>query len=191
LSGKQNKRRRTGTGANASQKTDVRAEKRAQFEEPRSRTKLHLTLAALALVAVAVIAAVVVMNRGGGEVATATTASAPGGDVTIPMAQVSDGKAHFYTYDAGGTTVKYFVLADKNGKVRAALDACEVCYPQKKGYHQEGDSMVCNNCGKVFASDKINVITGGCNPIPLERTVSGDKLVITAGSLQGGQTYFQ
>ena len=109
------------------------------------------------------------MNRGGGETATAT-AAAPSGDVTIPVAQVNDGKAHFYSYDAGGTTVKYFVLADKNGKVRAALDACEVCFAQKKGYHQEGDTMVCNNCGKVFPSDQINVITGGCNPIPLDKS---------------------
>jgi uncharacterized membrane protein len=189
LSGKQNKRRRMGTGNGASPKPNVRAEKRAQFEEPRSRTTLHLALAALALVAVAVIAAVVVMNRGGAEVATAT-AAAPGGDVTMPVAQVNDGKAHFYSYDAGGTTVKYFVLADKNGKVRAALDACEVCYAQQKGYHQQGDAMQCNNCGKIFPSADINVITGGCNPIPLTKSISGGTLTITTTSLQSGAQYF-
>jgi len=191
LSGKQDKRKRTGSGNGASPKPDVRAEKRAQFEQPRSRTTLHVVLAVVALVAIAAIAATVMMNRGGGETAVATTASAPGGDVTLPAAQVSDGKAHFYTYDAGGTTVKYFVLASKDGTVRAALDACEVCYPQKKGYHQEGDTMVCNNCGKVFPSAQINVITGGCNPIPLKRKVSGSNLVIAASSLQAGQQYFQ
>ncbi len=192
MSGKQNKRRRTGNGSGngAPQKTDVRAEKRAQFEQPRSRTALHLGLAALALVAVAVIAAVLMMNRGGAEAATATTPAAPGGDVTLPVAQVNDGQAHFYTYDTGGATVRYFVLADKNGKVRAALDACEVCYAQKKGYHQQGDAMQCNNCGKVFPSADINVITGGCNPIPLKRSISGDTLTITADSLQSGVQYF-
>jgi uncharacterized membrane protein len=189
LSGKQNKRRRTGTGSGASQKTDARAQKRAQFEQPRSRTTLHLALATIALVAVAVIAAVVVMNRGGAEVATAT-AAAPGGDVTMPVAQVNDGKAHFYSYNAGGTTVKYFVLADKNGKVRAALDACEVCYAQQKGYHQQGDAMQCNNCGKIFPSADINVITGGCNPIPLTKSISGGTLTITTTSLQSGAQYF-
>ena len=190
MSGKQNKRNRTGSGARATQQTDVRAEKRAQFEEPRSRTTMHITLAALALVAVAVIAAVVMMNRGGAEVATATTAAAPGGDVTLPLAEVGDGQAHFYSYDAGGTTVKYFVLADKNGEVRAALDACEVCFAQKKGYQQEGDSMVCNNCGQTFPSDQINVVTGGCNPIPLDMTTSGGELTITTDSLTQGVQYF-
>jgi len=191
LSGKQNKRRRTGTGGRTSQSADVRAEKRAQFEEPRRRTSLHLMLAGVALVAVVTIGVFVVMNRGGGTTATATAAPSPGGDVTLPVAQVSDGKAHFYTYDANGTTVKYFVLASKDGTVRAALDACEVCYPQKKGYRQAGDAMQCNNCGKTFPSAKINVITGGCNPIPLTRTVSGGNLVIASSSLQAGQQYFQ
>ena len=102
----------------------------------------------------AVVAFIVVTNHSGGETATATAAAAPGGDVTMPVSSVSDGKAHFFTYEANGTTVKYFVLADSNGKVRAALDACEVCYPQKKGYHQEGDTMVCNNCGQTFPSDQ-------------------------------------
>jgi uncharacterized membrane protein len=190
LSGKQNKRRRTGTGSGASRNTNMRAQKRAQFEQPRSRTSLHLILAGVALVAVIAVAAVVVMNRGGGTTATATTASTPGGDVTMPVAQVNDGKAHFYSYDAGGTTVKYFVLADKTGKVRAALDACIVCYAQKKGYHQQGDAMQCNNCGKIFPSAKINVITGGCNPIPLDRSISGGKVTITTNSLQAGGQYF-
>ena len=167
-----------------------REEKRAQFEAPKRRTGLHLALAIGALAVVAVVAFVVVSNRNGGEPATATAATATGGDVTMPVSQVNDGKAHFYTYDAGGTTVKYFVLADKTGKVRAALDACEVCYAQKKGYHQEGDTMVCNNCGKVFPSAQINVITGGCNPIPLERSISGDTLTIQTDSLQAGAQYF-
>jgi uncharacterized membrane protein len=187
LSGKQNKRKRTG-GTQRSQ-TTAREQKRQQFEQPKSRTALHLTLAGIALVAVIAVAAVFVMNRGGGEAATAT-AAAPSGNVTIPVAQVKDGKAHFYTYNAGGTTVKYFVLADKNGTVRAALDACEVCYAQKKGYHQQGDAMQCNNCGKIFPSAKINVITGGCNPIPLDKKISGGQLTITPDSLTQGAQYF-
>jgi uncharacterized membrane protein len=166
-----------------------RQEKRAQFEAPKRRTGLHIAMAVAALAVVAIVAVVIVNGRSGGETATATTA-APSGDVTMPVAQVNDGKAHFYTYDAGGTTVKYFVLADKTGKVRAALDACEVCYAQKKGYHQQGDAMQCNNCGKIFPSAQINVITGGCNPIPLKRSISGDTLTITTDSLQSGAQYF-
>ena len=192
MSKSRNGSRSTGgqSATNGSAQQQRREEKRAQFEAPKKRTGLHLALAAGALVIVAVVAFVVVSNRGGGEPATATAAAAPGADVTMPVASVADGKAHFFTYDAGGTTVKYFVLADSSGKVRAALDACEVCFPQKKGYQQEGDAMVCNNCGQVFPAKDINVITGGCNPIPLKRSVDGDTLTITVDSLQAGVQYF-
>jgi uncharacterized membrane protein len=190
VSSKSRNRGRKTSGGNAPKAANSRQQKRAQFEQPKSRTGLHLALAGVAMVAVIAVALVVVLNRGGGETATATAASSPGGDVTMPVAQVNDGKAHFFSYDAGGTTVKYFVLADKNGKVRAALDACQVCFAQKKGYHQQGDAMQCNNCGKVFPSAKINVITGGCNPIPLDRSISGGQLTITTDSLTQGVQYF-
>jgi uncharacterized membrane protein len=190
VSKSRNRSRSTGGQSRNGGQQQRREEKRAQFEAPKKRTGLHIVAAVGALVVVAVVAFIVMSNRGGGEAATATAAVAPGADVTMPVASVNDGKAHFFTYDAGGTTVKYFVLADSSGKVRAALDACEVCYPQKKGYHQEGDSMVCNNCGKVFPAKDINVITGGCNPIPLKRSASNGTLTITVDSLNGGAQYF-
>jgi len=192
VSTSRNRGRSTGhqRGASDASQQQRREEKRAQFEAPKSRTGLHVAAAIGALVVVALVAFVIVSNRGGGETATATAAAAPGADVTMPVASVNDGEARFFTYDAGGTTVKYFVLADSDGKVRAALDACEVCYPQKKGYSQQGDSMVCNNCGQVFPAKEINVITGGCNPIPLKRSVKGDTLTISVESIQSGAQYF-
>jgi uncharacterized membrane protein len=190
VSSKSRNRNRKST-AGPQKANNVRQQKRAQFEQPKKGVSIHLILAAVALIAVVAVAAVVVMSRGGsGAEAATATAAAPSGDVTMPVSQVSDGKAHFYTFDSGGTTVRYFILSDKKGKVRAALDACQVCFQSKKGYHQQGDAMQCNNCGKVFPSAKINVITGGCNPIPLDRSISGGKLTITTDSLTQGAQYF-
>jgi len=191
VSGKSSKRNRTGNGSPASQAPTVREEKRAQFEEPRRRTTLHIVLAGVALLIIAGAAFAFVSTRGGGATAATTTQAAPGGDVKIALADVNDGKAHFYSYDAGGTQVKYFVLKSSDGKVRAAFDACDVCYAQKKGYHQEGDEMVCNNCGRRFPSTKINEVEGGCNPSPVDRTVKGDTLVLKTADLQAGVQYFQ
>ena len=188
MSGKQNKKNRTG-GTQSSQ-ASAREEKRAQFEQPKSlygASSHHRGHRARG------------PDRGRGARHDEPRRHRDrDGDrrrpelVTSPslVSQVNDGKAHFYSFDSGGTTVNYFVLADKNGKVRVALDACEVCFAQKKGYHQEGDTMVCNNCGKVFPSDQINVITGGCNPIPVDKTIAGGQLTITSDSLAQGVQYF-
>ena len=194
MSGKQNKRRRTGNGgrtSQTSQSANVRAQKRAQFEGKRSNNRLHIIGAAVALVIVAAVALYMTVGRNGTGAEAASTTTAAGGDVKIAMADVNDGKAHFYSYDAGGVEVKYFVLKSSDGKVRAAFDACDVCFANKKGYHQEGDEMVCNNCGRRFPSDQINVQQGGCNPSPLTRTTQGKDLVLQASDLQAGVQYFQ
>lgn len=183
-----NRRRRT---ASVAPPRAVREQKRAQFEGPRSRTSLHLLLAGIALAAVVMAAAVVLVNRDSSPAASAAPVAAAGGDVKIALADVNDGKAHFYSYDAGGTEVKYFVLKSSDGEVRAAFDACDVCFAQKKGYHQEGDEMVCDNCGRRFPSTKINEVEGGCNPSPIERTVQGKSLVLSIADLQTGVQYFQ
>jgi uncharacterized membrane protein len=167
--------------------TALREQKRAQFTSPRKKN-VRVIVGGVAIVIIAIAVMVFIAKGGGGQsYAQAATAA---GDVKIPVAQVNDGKAHFFSMVVNGTKVRYFVLASPDGTVRAALDACEVCYAQKKGYHQEGNYMVCNNCGKRFRSDQINVITGGCNPIPLQRTVAGGTLTISTADIQAGAQYF-
>ena len=112
-------------------------------------------------------------------------------EVTYPVKNFQDGKARFYEYKAGdGITIKYFILKSSDGVVRAAFDACDVCWPQGKGYYQKDDYMVCRNCGRRFASVNVNVITGGCNPGALKREVLGEKLVIKVKDILEGKKYF-
>ena len=167
----------------------VREQKRAQFEGRRSN-KLHIILATVALVVVAAIALYVTVGRGPGGTEAAATTATSSGDVKIALAKVNDGKAHFYSYDAGGVQVKYFVLKSSDGVVRAAFDACDVCFAQKKGYHQEGDEMVCNNCGQTFPSNRIGETKGGCNPHPLARRIEGQYLVVRKADIAERKDYF-
>ena len=73
----------------------------------------------------------------------------------------------------------------------AAIDACDVCYKAGKGYYQEGDNMVCRNCGRRFASNRINDVKGGCNPAPLNREVQGANLVITMKDINANKWYMK
>jgi len=112
------------------------------------------------------------------------------GKIMIPLKKVDDGKAHYFKYEQGGTTVNFFVVKSNDGVIRAAFDACDVCFPAKKGYTQDGDFMICNNCGRRFHSSRINVVEGGCNPAPLQREVIGDQLVIKTSDVIPGARYF-
>ena len=68
------------------------------------------------------------------------------GEVAFPVKNFQDGKARFYEYKTGeGIAIKYFILKSSDGVIRAAFDACDVCWPQGKGYFQKDDTMVCRN----------------------------------------------
>ncbi len=101
-----------------------------------------------------------------------------------------DGKARHFEYISGKNTIRYFILKSSDGILRAAFDACDVCWPAGKGYYQEGDHMVCRNCGRRFASVLVNEVKGGCNPAPLSRKLENDKLIIQIKDIEQGRQYF-
>lgn len=129
-----------------------------------------------------------------------TTASAPdsgrkvevrGDQVFHDMASFNDGKAQYFSIQTrSGVKVKYFLLKSSDGVIRAAFDACDVCWRAGLGYVQEGDDMVCRNCGLRFPSVRINEVKGGCNPAPLQRREEGGRVVINMRDIEAGAEYF-
>lgn len=119
-----------------------------------------------------------------------TTLAPKDGIVMIPVKTVSDGKAHYFKVRAeDGIMVDFFLVKSADGVIRAAVDACDVCYRSGKGYVQEGDSMVCGNCGMRFSTDRINEVKGGCNPAPLTRAINGENLAISMKDINSNSWY--
>jgi uncharacterized membrane protein len=113
------------------------------------------------------------------------------GAVAIPIAKVSDGKAHFYRIDDGGKAIGFFVVKGSDGALHTAFDACDVCYQEKKGYVQDGDFMICKNCNKKFAVVRIGPhAIGGCNPSYLPHLQSAGNIVISINDLKTGARFF-
>jgi len=110
--------------------------------------------------------------------------------VKIPLKTLDSGNALFLSLESGGRQLQYFALKSRDGAYRAALDACDVCFQSNRGYRQEGDLMVCNNCGQTFPSNRIGEIKGGCNPHPLARRIEGQYLVIGKANIAERKDYF-
>lgn len=167
---------------------ETREQKKQQFAEKRPGSKMPWLLAIVAVIGVAVAAGFLL---GRGADAGAGYVKAENGTVALPLHEIADGRAHYYAYKAAdGTVIRFFALKSHDGVVRAAFDACDVCYKSDKGYRQEGDNMVCNNCNQQFASDRINEVKGGCNPAPLTRNIDGDRLLLSEQELLAGRRYF-
>ena len=111
--------------------------------------------------------------------------------ITYPEKLFADGKARHFTYKTDdGVVIRYFIIKSSDGVTRAAFDACDVCWPENKGYTQQGDVMVCKNCGKRFPSTRINEVHGGCNPAPLKRKVEQGTVIIRVADILQGKRYF-
>jgi uncharacterized membrane protein len=118
-------------------------------------------------------------------------AAAPATQVTYPEKTFGNGKAQFFTYKTeDGVTIRYFIIKSSDGVIRAAFDACDVCWQENKGYVQQGDVMVCKNCGRKFPSVRVNEVQGGCNPAPLTRKTENGNVIIQVSDILKGKTYF-
>ena len=170
---------------------DKIATKKATVLGTQKKNRLPLAIAAVGVFIITV--AVIFYNTQGGsdspEVANGP-AVVDNTLVIFPVNLFEDGRARHFEYVSGEDTIRYFILKSSDGVLRAAFDACDVCWPAGKGYYQEGDHMVCRNCDRRFASVLVNEVKGGCNPAPLSRKVENDKLIIQIKDIEQGRQYF-
>jgi uncharacterized membrane protein len=146
----------------------------------------------LAFVVVAVSAGMLdgIFRKSPAESAKAAGVVETADSVKIPLKALDSGKALLLSLESDGRQLYYFALKSRDGEYRAALDACDVCFQSNRGYRQEGDLMVCNNCGQTFPSNRIGEIKGGCNPHPLARRIEGPYLVIGKADIVARKDYF-
>jgi uncharacterized membrane protein len=81
-----------------------------------------------------------------------------------------------------------------DGTIRTAMNTCQVCYDSGRGYYkQEGNVLVCQNCGNRFRTSDVEKVKGGCNPVPVleeDKTVTNDTITIPAAFLQKAKVLF-
>ena len=118
------------------------------------------------------------------------TVKATDGKIILDTAKLEKGGSQHYKYSEGKTSIKFFVVRDNQGTVRAALDACDVCWHEGKGYKLQDGAMLCVNCGQKFALNRIGEARGGCNPHIVTFGLDGDKLTVTTQELLAGSKYF-
>lgn len=170
-----------------------RAEVRKAELARRKRNRMRAIVASVIMIAA--VGAGTYMLRGGASTPGPVPVQAPppqtSSTVEILTSDLSS-SAKFYGYDSNGVGMRYFAVQGADGKIHVALDACDVCYAQKKGYRQVGDVMKCNNCGKEFAIGSIGSdnVAGGCWPSYVPVDVQGDKVVLEKSNLDAKRFMF-
>lgn len=115
-------------------------------------------------------------------------------DIVIPVSEISE-TAKFYPAEINGIELEALAVKAPDGSIRTAFNTCQVCYSSGRGYYvQEGNVLVCQNCGNRFAMDDVEVTRGGCNPVPITeeyKTVSDDSITISKEYLVEATVIFQ
>ena len=192
---KKKKSRRTSQTDGSKNFQPTRAKREAKKEAVLgTSTSRRMQIIVFATCALLIAGGIVFYNSQTGVKTDPVTAQFSSADtssqVILPAALFADGKARHFEHVDGNFTIRYFVLKSSDGVIRAAFDACDVCWPAGKGYYQEGDYMVCRNCGRRFASVLVNEVKGGCNPAPLNRTFKDGKVIIQVKDILQGKQYF-
>ncbi|MEG2018841.1 MAG: DUF2318 domain-containing protein, partial [Clostridium sp.] len=103
-------------------------------------------------------------------------------------------KAKFYPYESDGIAMEVLALKATDGSVRVTFNTCQVCYPSGRGYYiQEGDELVCQNCGNRFPQDAVGITRGGCNPVPIDnefKAEDGSNIIIDKTFLDDNKAIF-
>ena len=118
---------------------------------------------------------------------------ATGENVDITISEITE-TAKFYPYTAGDTKMELLALKASDGSIRTAFNTCQVCYGSGQGYYvQDGDVLVCQNCGNRYSADKVGIEKGGCNPIPImtaDRTEKDGTITISVDFINQNKEYF-
>lgn len=115
-------------------------------------------------------------------------------DLKLTKADITE-KATFYPYKEAGTYMEIIALKASDGTIRTALNTCQVCFDSGKGYYEQvGDTLVCQNCGNVFGVNDVEIVKGGCNPVPIlqeNKTEDGEFITISGEFLDANKDYFE
>jgi high-affinity iron transporter len=164
------------------------AEKRKATWSAR-RERLWMTAVfATSFIFIVLVTAEFIYAKSVSALSPATHVNFTNGTVSIPLSQVSDGDLHRYEAREGGTEVRFLLYQKPDGKVVAVFDACEICGPV--GFFKGPNGLVCKNCAAPINSQSVGT-PGGCNPLPLHSTTSGDAIVIQEADLAARIQVFQ
>ncbi len=132
---------------------------------------------------VALLAGSILAAPGPPAMAPAAVVTPVDGSIALPLAEVSDGRMHFFAVaDPGeaGAALRFFTIQKPDGSMQACMDACEICGDQ--GYYEAAGAVTCRNCAAPINLPTLGQ-TGGCNPIPVVSKVDGDRLLVDVASI--------
>ena len=179
------------------------AEHRKNKAKWRNRRRWSVCLIVCLVLSAATITVVKDYETRGPELSPSEECEVRDGNVYVPLEQVEDGHLHRFTYETqagyktsqnnyvtqGGVGVRFIIIKKPGSSAYGiGLDACEIC--GETGYYERDGQVVCKLCDVVMNINTIG-FKGGCNPIPVEYSISDGYIILPTDALSEYEKTFK
>jgi len=164
------------------------AERRKTLWSARRERMWMMAVYASSFLFILMVTAEFVYAKKASELSPATPVTFVSGKLSIPLTQVSDGDLHRFAAEENGATVRFWLYQKPDGKVVALFDACEIC--GAVGFYEGANGVVCKNCAAPINPQSVGM-PGGCNPIPLQASITSDSVILSETDVAAGARHFQ
>ena len=151
-----------------------------------------ITLSRLGIVLIATFIGIKMSGKLG-ELSNDSVSKSTNQDLVIPISEISE-TVKFYPVNVEGTNLEVLSVKAPDGTIRTAFNTCQICYDSGRGYYkQEGNLLICQNCGNQYPMDRVEIESGGCNPWPIfekNKTVTNDSITISYDFLKESKAIF-
>lgn len=148
----------------------------------------NTTIGVVAVILLAV-AVITTLGKNSGSNNTASSVS----DIVINKSEITN-TVKFFPVKVGKINMEIMAVKASDGTIRTAFNTCQVCNGSPRAYYkQDGDNVICQNCGNVFSMDMIEMQRGGCNPVPImkdDKVDDGDTITISKEFIEQNQDLF-
>ncbi len=179
------------------------AEHRKNKAKWRNRRRWSVCLIVCLVLSAVTITVVKDYETRGPELSPSEECEVRDGNVYVPLEQVEDGHLHRFTYETqagyktsqnnyvtqGGVGVRFIIIKKPGSSAYGiGLDACEIC--GETGYYERDGQVVCKLCDVVMNINTIG-FKGGCNPIPVEYSISDGYIILPTDALSEYEKTFK
>lgn len=176
-------RRRQGNGTQPRDESESRALQRKAQWSARKERLWSTAVYTSSFIFIVLVTAQFIYAKSTTSLSPAREMAFTEGQVSIPVSEVSDGELHRYSASLDGKEVRFLIFRKPDGKVVTVLDACQICGPV--GFYKTGNQIICKNCSAPVNPQSMGQ-PGGCNPIPLKSSISGEQITISQADLSSG-----
>jgi uncharacterized membrane protein len=164
------------------------AERRKAAWSARRERLWMISVYASSFVFIVLITAEFIYTKSVSALSPATEVTFLNGKTFIPLKQIYDGDLHRFQARENGVEIRFFLYQKPDGKIATVFDACEICGPV--GFFKTSTGVTCKNCAAPINPQSVGM-AGGCNPIPLQATVTDDAVIISETDLAARSKIFE